>query len=136
MGINDAYRSFKLRLATSEEIKSDWKKNPWLLKALIQSDISHLLSVLLVKIWICLHQCVKDALDHHHHHRLHPHLLPNVVFVVKRGIFILFFVRFYTLTLLLCWWEKKRKTLEQKVERHKKTNSRQLRMSDYCKMTN
>lgn len=29
-----------------------------------------------------------------------------------------------------------RKKLEQKVKRDKKTNSRQLRMSDYCKMTN
>lgn len=44
-----------------------------------------------------------------------------------------------SMTLPLYWWEhiKLRKTLVQKVKIDtKKTNSRQLCMSDYCKMTN
>lgn len=114
------------------------------MKTVFQSDTCALLGILVKTescgVW-CLFVFFKDALDHH----IHPHLLPNVVFVVKRGIlscfpsvgFFLYFVHDSSIVLMFKKKKrKKRKMLEQTVNRHKKTNSRQLRMSDYCKMTN
>lgn len=61
---------------------------------------------------------------------------------MKRGVLswfsvcFLFFLYFVHDSSVVLMGEKMRKMLEQKVKRDKKTNSRQLRMSDYCKMTN
>lgn len=63
---------------------------------------------------------------------------------MKRGIslvyfFLFVFVLFYSLSMILPFVLMKENEEEvgtKSKKRHKKTNSRQLRMSDYCKMTN
>lgn len=96
--------------------------------------------------FLCFINVFKDALDHR---LLHPQLFAKCVgfscffcfiFGVNRGIFSIFcFLCALFFFLMICPWiffycvdEK----WGRNKRRQKKTNSRQLRMSDYCKMTN
>lgn len=76
--------------------------NPWLLKALIQSDAQTSLTfspdfILIIKT-DDFYWCLKNALDHHLHH-LHLCLLPN--FVVKKGILCQYFFSLFAFVLFL-----------------------------------